>query len=198
MAVFLVRDPKCVFIHIPKTGGASIRHGVFQGQVKGPKQGFVPENWMQHFKFAFVRNPYDRAVSAWQMFANGMQNSVWQHPQDQKGVSFKRFLELAMDDSVAFDGARLTTEEKIRHHAIPQTHKFNCLQFADFVGRFESFEEDFKKIAARIGHPVEKLPHWNRTQREANFMSYYDAEAKSIVEDFYREDFAQLNYPIVH
>ena len=77
MAIFLIREPRCVFIHIPKTGGASIRHGVFKGNVDGPKQGFIPENWKSLYKFAFVRNPYDRVISAWKMFSEGMEQSVW-------------------------------------------------------------------------------------------------------------------------
>ena len=165
--------------------------------VKGPKQGFVPEHWMKHFKFAFVRNPYDRAISAWRMFEGGMENSVWKHPEDHRGISFKRFLEIATNETISFDGLRKTTEEKIRHHAIPQTHDFNCLKFADFVGRFENLENDFKVVAEEIGLELDKFPHWNQTRRDSDYMSYYDAETKATVEEFYKVDFEKLEYPVV-
>ena len=196
MAVFLIREPRCVFIHIPKTGGASIRHGVFNGNVDGPKQGFVPPNWMPLFKFAFVRNPYDRVISAWKMFADGMSNSVWKHPADHKGISLERFLEIVTDETIAYDGHRKLTEEKIRHHAIPQTHPFNCLQHADFVGRFETLADDFAKVAERIALDNESLPHWNQSKRGSDAMSYFDDSTKKTVEQFYEEDFQKLGYEI--
>ena len=194
MAVFLIRKPKCVFIHIPKTGGASIRHGFFDGNVEGPKQGFIPDEWQKLYKFAFVRNPYDRVVSAWKMFAGGMENSVWSQPQDEAGVNFKRFLEIAMDESVPYSGNRETTAEKIRHHAIPQTHEFNCLRNADFVGKFENLQHDFAKICQTIGVPFSGMPHWNRSYRNSNFADYYDAETKAIVDNFCARDFDELGY----
>lgn len=197
MAVFLIREPRCVFIHVPKTGGASIRHGFFKGNVDGPKQGFVPDVWQSLYKFAFVRNPYDRVISAWKMFATGMEHSVWEHPGDCQGIGLERFLEIATDESIPFDGNRKHTAEKIRHHAIPQTHPFNCVQHADFVGRFETLTEDFEKVCVQIGLKDAELPHWNQSTRATNFMSYFSDETKRIVEEFYREDFTRFGYDFV-
>ena len=197
MAVFLIKQHKAVFIHIPKTGGASIRHGFFDGQVEGPKQGFIPPNWQDLFKFAFVRNPYDRIISAWKMFAGGMEESVWEQPRDGEDIDLQQFLDIATDDSIAFDGHRVTTEQKIRHHAIPQTHPFNCLEHADFVGRFESLTDDFDKVCKKLGIADSTLPHWNRTDRSTDFMQYFDSKSIEIVNEFYQEDFAQLDYSIV-
>lgn len=194
MSVFLIHEPRSVFIHIPKTGGTSIRRGLFGDVVEGPTQGFVPPEWMSCFKYAFVRNPYDRVISAWKMFASGMENSVWKHPQDERGLSLQRFLEIATDESISFDGRRETTSEKIRHHAIPQTHPFNCLEFADFVGRFEQLDSDFAKVCEQLKYDAGKLPRWNQTNRKREFMSYFDSVTRAIVEQFYAEDFSQLGY----
>lgn len=38
MSTFLLKNPDCVFIHIPKTGGSSIRKGVWTGAI-GPRFG---------------------------------------------------------------------------------------------------------------------------------------------------------------
>jgi hypothetical protein len=195
MAVFLIREPRSVFIHIPKTGGASIRHGFFRGNVEGPVQGYVPSEWQPLFKFAFVRDPYDRVISAWRMFAAGMQNSVWQHPPNKSGISLKRFLQIATDERIPFNGHRDTTEEKIRHHAIPQTHPFNCLFAADFVGRFENLQPDFEQICRQLSIPSTELPHWNRTERIEDYQQYFDDEILAIIARFYAQDFETLGYP---
>jgi hypothetical protein len=36
MSNFLLRNPDCVFIHIPKTGGSSIRNGLWLSRYEGP------------------------------------------------------------------------------------------------------------------------------------------------------------------
>ncbi len=198
MSVFLIRKPRSVFIHIPKTGGASIRHGFFAGNVEGPKHGFIPESWKPCFKFAFVRNPYDRLISAWKMFRSGMEQTVWERPTDTCDISLREFLQISTDESIRYDGARATTAEKIRHHVIPQTHPFHCLSEADFVGRFETLQADFAEVCRRLEIHFESLPHWNRTDGKEDYLGYYDAESRSVVEQFYRDDFEQLGYEMVN
>ena len=194
MAVFLVRKPKCVFIHIPKTGGASIRRGYFQNEVNGPKHGFVPERWQRHFAFAFVRNPYHRLISAWKMFSQGMQNTVWEQPDDHRGIELAKFMDIVEDDSIAFGAKRRTAEEKIRHHTIPQTHPFNCLQFANFVGRFENLESDFAKVCETLKIEFSGLPNMNKAQSEANSDELINDSIRQRIRNFYAEDFRQLEY----
>lgn len=197
MAVFLIPDPKAVFIHIPKTGGTSIRNGFFEGNVQGPKQGLVPDEWQEYFKFAFVRNPYDRLISAWRMFHSGMDQTHWQHPSDRQGISLPEFLDVVGDESIPFAGRRETTESKIRHHAIPQTHPFNCLEYADFVGRYENLQSDFEQVCLKLGIEPRRLPHWNRTDREASYMECFESETLARANELYQVDFELLGYPIV-
>ena len=196
MAVFLVRKPRSVFIHIPKTGGASIRRGFFQNEVDGPKHGFIPERWQKRFKFAFVRNPYDRLISAWKMFSQGMDETVWERPEDHRGISLSAFMDIVEDESIEFGAKRRTAEEKIRHHTIPQTHPFNCLQFADFVGRFEVLEQDFAKVCEKLGIEFTGLPNMNKSRGEAESEHFSDEGLRSRVQSYYKDDFEQLGYEL--
>lgn len=73
------RKHKSIFIHIPKTGGTSITCGLGIEQTKenlhGTELSHLTANqikeridqgiWHQFFKFAVVRNPFDRLVSEW-------------------------------------------------------------------------------------------------------------------------------------
>lgn len=197
MTAFYFPSADCVFIHIPKTGGASIRHGFFKSQYEGPVQGEVPQAWQHCFKFAFVRNPFDRLISAWKMFTTGMENSRWQYPEDgNPNLSLRQFLEIAMDDSIPFDTAPeevgKSFEIKLRHHALPQTHPFYCLEHATFTGRFESMKEDFQKVCKRLNLDGD-LPHMNKTDRD-DYRQYFDETTKAMASRFYEKDIRQLNY----
>jgi hypothetical protein len=182
-----------VLIHIPKTGGTSIRRGYFGENYEGPVQGFVPRDWMLLFKFAFVRNPYDRIVSAWKMFSAGTSQSTFERPPDAKpAISLREFLDIATDESIPYD-SRDTWEQKIRHHTIPQTHPYNCLDRADFAGRFENLRADFRVICGRLGIGPSRLPHWNRS-RHLDYRTYFDAETREITGRAFEEDLRRLGY----
>ena len=67
---------KCIYIHIPKTGGMSIE-SILGSNLKNihqrplsikhgyPSEWKYPKYWKKYYKFTFVRNPWDRAVSAY-------------------------------------------------------------------------------------------------------------------------------------
>lgn len=194
MAAFLFPEAKCVLIHIPKNAGASIRRGFFNGKYEGPVQGSIPEEWMQYFRFTFVRNPYDRLISAWKMFTQGMEESVWKYPEDgNPNLTLEQFLEIAMDESIPFDlPKRDKFKVKLRHHAIPQTHPFNCVDHANFIGRFESIERDFKEICDQL-NLTGKLPHWNKTSR-TDYRQYFNAATKQLASEYYAEDLSRFGY----
>ncbi len=194
MAIFYFPEPDCVFIHIHKTGGASIRHGFFKGANEPVRFGAMPVEWQTKFSFAFVRNPFDRVISCWKMFTQGMEESVWEYPEDgQRSLTLKDSLKIAMDESVIYDARRKTFAEKLRHHAIPQTHPFNCLDQAKVIGRFERFEEDFARICEHIGIPPGPLPHMNRTSH-GGYRDYFDRETRALVESYYAEDLERFDY----
>src|SRR5690625_2614056 len=60
-----------IFVHIPKTAGVSVAHSLFEiktayhVRVSKYQIIFSQDEYNQYFKFAFVRNPWDRLVSAY-------------------------------------------------------------------------------------------------------------------------------------
>jgi hypothetical protein len=196
MSNFLLQEPDCVFIHIPKTGGISIRHGVWKGKYQGPVFGVIPESWNSYYKFAFVRHPFDRLISAWKMFTDGMKNSphisVTYH---SKVLPLEDFMTIVEDETIIFDSRRKTLEEKIRHHTIPQTHPFNCLHHAEFIGRFEIFRSDFAKIAHRVGISPDIIPHPHlNITFHGPWKNYLSGELLLRCKEYYRADFELLGY----
>ena len=62
----------------------------------------------------------------------------------------------------------------------------------DFIGKFESINEDFEQIKSAIGLEAE-LPHLNASKR-VGYQSYYDDETRQIVADWFREDIELFGY----
>jgi len=178
----------CVLIHIPKTGGRAIRDGFFKGDHEGPFFGYIPAKYSNCFKFAFVRNPFDRIISAWKMFTTGTDLVV-----SNSNMPLERFLEIVTDDSIIYDKRRKTLEEKIKHHTIPQTHRFNSLMEADFVGRFENFQEDFFRVCQQVGAGRVILPVVNSSSR-CHYRNYYTSYTRAVVEKYFESDLQELGY----
>ncbi len=194
MPVFLINDPKCVLIHIPKTGGSAIRDGYFRGQYEGPSFGCIPETWQAYFKFAFVRNPFDRFVSAWKMFSEGVLNSDWKYPRrGRPGMDLNEFLQIAIDSTIEYSAGTKTFEQRIRNHTMPQTHPLACLSEADFVGRFENLEKDFARVCEHLGLVDKNLPLVHNTRR-GQYPDYIDQPSREALENFYSADLAKLGY----
>lgn len=195
MSNFLLRQPDCVLIHIPKTGGTSIRKGVWAKRYEGPVFGAIPDEWAGYFRFAFVRHPLQRMISAWRMFTEGaLGDADWRMPADARPLDIESFVDIVTDEGILFDQRRRTFAEKIRHHTIPQTHPFNCLELAQFIGRYERLEEDFAYISQRLGLRA-ALPRIHTTTPTPWQRVLHGRLLDRCIE-YYREDFARLGYAI--
>lgn len=190
---FKLKNPDCVLIHIPKTGGTSIRKGVWKGNYAQPVFGNIPNEWNALFKFAFVRHPFDRFISAWKMFTIGAKgDKSWEMPADAYPVSIEDFFAISANEKIIYDERRRTFEEKIRHHTIPQTHPFNCLHLADYVGRFERLEKDFAVIANKLNIDAD-LPRMHHTQH-GHWSKEIPETLVGKLYNYYQKDFGMLGY----
>lgn len=186
--VNLIKEHQIVFIHIPKTAGSSIRRGYFKNNFEKFVGFKFPNEWDNLFKFTFVRNPYDRFISAYKMFTEGfVENKPHINLNYKTKMSPKEFLMVAKKDT------NYLNTSGIGFHVYPQTHEFNFLKHSDFVGRFETIEYDFKEICNINNIEYTTLPHWNRTNR-LEYREYYDDELLEMVSDYYSEDLKVLNY----
>ncbi len=133
--------------------------------------------WARYFKFAIVRNPYDRYVSACAMLN-------------------KRNPRYAGNEQAFMKRALAMPRFRQRVLVRPQTEMLVDVSGGlglDFVGRFETLQESFDEACRQIGIAPARLGAINATEHRA-FETYYDDELRTMVTDFYRRDFEMLGY----
>jgi len=142
------------------------------------KRCLPPERYDSYFKFAFVRNPWDRLVSRYHYLANTVSH---RHNPTVKAMA---------------DFSEYARWEMARANALIHQHNYLCDNegelIVDFVGRFESLHEDFAKISERL-ELTASLPHLNSTGRNS-YRDYYDASLRDEVGRFFAKDIELFGY----
>jgi hypothetical protein len=155
---------------------AAIRHGHLSLRQVRPHLGEAA--FGGYFKFAFVRNPFDRFISYCAFMLRGgdvferrprdvMRNFLFEQPPEQH-ILFQPQASLLVDA----DGETLLT---------------------DVVGRVEDMQASYDAICARIGIPSRPLDRVNGTKR-GDYRRYYDAELVDAVAARYAQDLDLFGY----
>jgi hypothetical protein len=107
-------------------------------------------------------------------------------------------------------------DDKYRH-VMPQydmLHDNNGELLVDFVGRFESLQQDFDKVCEHLGIEESQLPHRNRSDKKSrdlkrktrnwlfangenqlrSLADFYDDETREAVAEYYRKDIEAFGY----
>lgn len=176
------------FVHVNKTGGTSIARALeLQPKchltVREMKAKLSEERWSQALKFAFVRNPWDRAVSHFEYRVQTNQTSMGDRP-----LSFDEWLR-----RVYVDRDPQFYDQPKMFQAQSDWLKDETGEVAvDFVGRFEDFDNQFATVTTRLGIGAE-LPHLNGTRRD-DYHRYYSPLSVDIVAEHFAEDIEQFGY----
>ena len=197
---------KFIFAAIPKTGTHSVRQALRehmgpadmeQVRLFGEKKFPIPElAQLQHghlslqqvrpflkpadfdgfFKFAFVRNPFDRFVS----YCAFMTRNEGHFERDPKGV-MRHFLANPPQRHILFK---------------PQTHFVTGEDgklLSDYIGRVEQMQQSYDEICARIGIESRPLERVNSSSRRG-YRDYYDAALVDGVSRLYSSDLEAFGY----
>jgi len=152
-----------VFIHIPKTGGTSIRKQLpLDVKVVGHNirsDAFrLYSKKQDDFVFAFFRDPVERFISAFSYLQNGGRN---QYDNMDAYVSGAKTLSIE-----AFAEKLLLPASLWQIHLLPQIFWIQHAQ-PDFIGRYEQLEEDYKKVCWLKGIEGGRLPQHNASKQSA-------------------------------
>lgn len=183
------RKAGVLFVHVPKCAGTSIirqrplAHGHRSAEFFLWRDPTLFENC---FTFGFVRNPYDRLVSAFH-YLRSNKTSVRDGEFGRRAVGgYADFRDFAA--SLRHGATRRRTLGWL--HFLPQAY-YLCDRkgkvLVDYVGRTETFADDLDRINETTGLGLQN--NRDRAVPRDNWRSFYTAETARYVEDIYAEDF---------
>lgn len=165
-----------------REGARTVHSSLKRSGVRVPKAQLGDERFADHYKFSFVRNPFDRLVSTYFSKVAGHRTMRLKNPEFDPAMSFSEFAETVCE----------IPEREADPHFRSQWTFLDGLGL-DFVGRMERMGEDWARVAGVIGVPPE-LPHSNRSADRLGYRSYYDgAHARKVAERF-RHDLEAFGY----
>ena len=148
-----------------------------------------------YFKFAFVRNPWDRLVSCYfdkvvgsrsmsnnRVIKNGEYKAFkQQYKRDFKTMTFPEFAEMV---------SQLDEESSNGHFRSQYTYLH--VDELDFIGRFENLQNDLSKLKQRFNISVEEK-HLLKSSHK-NYKQYYDKKLKNMIANRYKKDIDLFKY----
>jgi len=195
---------RCIFIHIPKTGGKSVQR--FFGtnwqdhkDISRYARELEPHVFTKYYKFAVVRNPWDRLVSDYNyQKKKGSQadHSLFIHDERGNKRSFNEWLEAVVSDPFCCEPTQWGADvSQGIHRWSPQVDwiSINGKIAVDRVLRMENLQRDFAELGCILGLPSRELPCYNwRSHRHYSY--YHNESTRRVVEKYYAKDIETFGY----
>jgi hypothetical protein len=213
---YVFHDRQLVYMPIFKVASTSIKtallrpyeqHGEYPQYMTVHKEGTLGHHFLfgrsrrRYFKFAFVRNPFDRLVSC---YVDRVRRPIYQpvgrcyFASDYNHVLIKSLFGRAFDPSMTFENfvrlvAKIPDYLSDGHFKSQYAwlHRFGTL-IPEYVGRVESIGDDWRPLAERFSLP--SLTRLNASTRDG-FVSYYSSSAiVDAVAERYERDIVTFGY----
>jgi hypothetical protein len=157
------------------------------------------------FKFAFVRNPYDRLVSLYK----------YHRIQKLLGMDFDNFVQTLSEEfrahrvpPVGLYNIKPFPEPSPLHHIMIYGNQYNPMvdwlpdnyQETVLICYLETFEQDIDKLLSMVGFQGtrNKVPRKNKSRYEDSFMDFYTKrETIERVNEMYKKDFECFGYDFI-
>lgn len=178
------------FLHIPRTGGTSIRQALFEQSkktfllspvnkvledVRSPANTYNPHSPLEKFSeyhfleemtiFTVVRNPWARYVS-WFTYTERETGSR---------RSFDDFLDTLFGDTSS------KRNPNLERNPVTQSEYIKGAEPPLYPLRFDKLDRDWKKIAESTGLEPLPLQRLNQAPRPSTYQSYYDEDSMNLV-----------------
>ena len=198
-------DLRCIFIHIPRTGGSSIEQWLSGDDWwlvdKATKhltarqaRRLYAEHWDDYFKFSIVRHPLPRSISAFH-YAKFFGLTL----TPDGAIDFGGYLDLfGSPVTVEYDYRFATAADVVHPDHLPGQIYGNILDCeVDFIGRYETLAADVAVIASQLGVTVAFERGQQRLQASTGIKP--DAahpETIAAVQALYARDYDRFGYDL--
>ena len=143
---------------------------IFSGQLRKLKEKY-PDSFVKAFKFAIIRNPWDKFISSWKH--SDLRNSSIESLLNNLPTDKRRWWHIVNTQTkILFDDNELMVDHLIR---------------------FENLENELGKLFEKLGLPPVKFPHKNKTKHKP-YWEYYTDETRKKVEELFKEDIEAFGY----
>ncbi|MCM3443750.1 sulfotransferase family 2 domain-containing protein [Metabacillus halosaccharovorans] len=175
----ILLENKVIFIHIPKVAGNGLLKSL---GIETPGHIHLysyelrnPETFEEFFKIGFVRNPWDRIVSAFFYLKNGGSGNKYDLRMQEKLQKFDDFGSFILEvvENINFKNWLMK-----QYHFKPQfSWMMNSIGEIemDYIGRFENLDEGFDILKNRLNKPESRLEKINSSKHKP-FWEYYNEE----------------------
>jgi hypothetical protein len=142
------------------------------------------------FKFAIVRNPYDRAVSCWR-YLTRQPMTLCDVRKQMMRMSFERFLR---------ELPRLWETKWDRHFATHTAPMWGDLSdeagqsLVDRLIKLEDINEEIPFLNRRLNVQIAGYAHVNRSRKEADYRRHHTTGTRKLVDALYADDIQKLGY----
>ena len=203
--MLISREKKILFVHIQKTGGTSIAK-ILKKFIPGVNEylgthdhasrakNALGGEYDSYYRFAFVRNPWDRLVS-WYMMIKQKAEVI---PSDKQN----RLFEYVLNNSSDFEDFVLNCTHTIDDVDGRKSFLYNQYDYisdengtliVDFVGRYERYGSDLRAVLDRMGLRNVEIPHVNKSEH-LHYSAYYTQRTRDIVAERYERDIREFAY----
>ena len=138
------------------------------------------EKYDNYFKFTIVRNPWSRVYSWYRNVMKSIDHlNKYKVPQD---CSFHDFIMNHLETQPALRPQFYWIQDSDGNISI------------DFIGRFETLEADFNKVAEIINLGNNSLPKMRFTGKSLSYLNAYNSTSKDIIWRKYKKEIEYFNY----
>jgi len=190
-----IKSTGCLFIHVPKAAGTSVSRAIYGENIGHFTAQFYRDlskrEFNKYFKFAIVRNPWDRAVSAYHFVKQGGTDLVQPNAdEDFSNDCFESFERFVKEWLTVVDISKKDVVFQPQYWFICDENE-NVL--VDYIGKLEKMDEVSQVLTEKLNKKFE-FEKLNVSKRKKDFRSYYNAETKALVSEIYKKDIELFGY----
>ena len=184
----LCHEKKFIWFRVAKVGSRTILNhlrdnGVHLDVEHGRQLRYPVNHYADYFKFAFVRNPWDRLVSCWNNKVIDSNLFRFSEAELEKMRVFENFVGYV-------EGINVDT---CNRHLRSQNSLID-LNNIDYLGRMETFGDDLNHIFRRLDLDTDNIKSRNVTAAREPYREYYNSELAERVARIYRKDIQIFGY----